>query len=200
MIKLFTAIIVLGTLMTNQTQATENLSKATFAGGCFWCMEKPYDQLNGVKNVVSGYTGGHIKNPTYKQVSGGSSGHVEAIQITYDASLVSFEKLLEVFWVNIDPTVENRQFCDVGEQYRSEVFYHDDVQKKAAEESVRNLVKKGFTIKTKIVKAETFYAAEDYHQDYYIKNPIRYKYYRYSCGRDNRLDDLWGKNRLYPKD
>lgn len=197
--KILTAIIALGYLTMNQANAETKLSKATFAGGCFWCMEKPFDQLEGVTNVISGYTGGHIKNPTYKQVSSGTSGHVEVIQVTYNPALVSFEKLLETYWVNIDPTVENRQFCDIGEQYRSEIFYHDQNQKKLADLSKENLIKQGVNIKTKIVKASTFYDAEDYHQNYYTTNPIRYKYYRYSCGRDKRLDDIWGKERLYPK-
>jgi len=201
--KLYALFLTIALIMTHQAQAqdkTQNkLALATFAGGCFWCMEKPFDQQKGVIDVISGYTAGNIINPTYKQVSSGKSGHVESIQVTYDPTIVGFEKLLEIYWVNVDPTVENKQFCDEGEQYRSEVFYHDDKQKYLAEKSKENLIKHGIQVKTKIVKATPFYPAEDYHQNYYIKNPIRYNYYRYSCGRDNRLDEIWGEERLYPK-
>tara|TARA_R110000868_G_scaffold190862_1_gene434767 strand:+ start:66442 stop:67056 length:615 start_codon:yes stop_codon:yes gene_type:complete len=201
--KIFTTLLTAGAILMNATQTQAQdlaTAKATFAGGCFWCMEKPYDQKNGVIDVVSGYINGHIENPTYKQVSSGKSGHVEAIQVTYNPSIVSYEELLKIYWVNIDPTVINRQFCDVGEQYRSEIFYHDENQKQLAEASKADLIAKGYKVETKIVKAETFYNAEDYHQDYYTKNPLRYKYYRYSCGRDARLDELWGEARTYPAD
>jgi len=198
--KLFAAIltITMVAVMTN-AKAETKLSKAIFAGGCFWCMEKPFDHLEGVVDVYSGYSGGQSENPTYKEVSSGRSGHVEVVQVTYDPDVVSYEQLLEVYWVNIDPTVKNRQFCDVGPQYRSEIFVNNDAERKAAEKSKQNLINKGFTVTTQITKAGPFYAAEEYHQNYYQKNPVRYKYYRYSCGRDNRLDDLWGKKRLYPK-
>ncbi|MCG6870961.1 MAG: peptide-methionine (S)-S-oxide reductase MsrA [Gammaproteobacteria bacterium] len=168
---------------------------ATFAGGCFWCMEPPYDKLDGVLSTTSGYTGGQLENPTYKQVSHGGTGHAEAVQIEYDPSRVSYEKLLEVFWHNIDPTTANRQFCDSGNQYRSAIFYHDAEQERLARASLAELQKnKPFSgkIVTQIVAAERFYVAEDYHQDYYKKNPLRYKYYRYACGRDKRLEQLWG--------
>jgi len=171
-------------------------AKATFAGGCFWCMEPPYDKLPGVISTVSGYMGGQVKNPTYEQVSTGRTGHTEVVQVEYDPSKVTYEKLLEVFWANIDPTVKNAQFCDHGSQYRSGVFFHDEAQRKAAEASKVALDKsKPFKqpIVTEITKAGEFYRAEDYHQDYYQKNPVRYKLYRNGCGRDARLKELWGK-------
>lgn len=169
---------------------------ATFAGGCFWCMEPPFDQIKGVKSTVSGYTGGQKEDPTYEEVSSGTTGHTEALQVTYDPSQVSYEKLLEVFWKNIDPTDPNGQFCDKGNQYRSAIFYHDEEQKRLAESSKEKLVKSGQLKKpivTEITAFKKFYPAEDYHQDYYRKNPIRYKYYRYACGRDKRLKKLWGE-------
>jgi peptide-methionine (S)-S-oxide reductase len=168
---------------------------ATFAGGCFWCMEPPFDKLAGVLSTTSGYTGGKLKNPTYKEVSAGGTGHTEAIQIEYDPRLISYEELLAVFWRNIDPTVADRQFCDRGSQYRSGIFYHDEAQRVAAESSRAALERtKPFPepILTEIVAFEVFYPAESYHQDYYLKNPLRYKYYRSGCGRDRRLDELWG--------
>lgn len=171
-------------------------TKATLAGGCFWCMEAPFDKLPGVISTTSGYIGGNVKNPTYEQVSTGRTGHTEAVQVVYDPAKVSYEKLLEVFWANIDPTVKNAQFCDHGSQYRSGIFYHDDAQRKAAEASRAALDKnKPFKqpIVTEITRAAEFYAAEDYHQDYYMKNPVRYKLYRNGCGRDARLKELWGK-------
>lgn len=171
------------------------LEKATFAGGCFWCMESPFDRLEGVISVTAGYTGGQKKNPTYEEVSAGGTGHAESVQIVYDPARIGYAKLLDVFWHNIDPTVRDRQFCDVGTQYRSAIFYHSPGQKRFAEESKRLLEKtKPFTapIMTEIVPASEFYPAEDYHQHYYKKNPIRYKFYRQGCGRDRRLNELWG--------
>lgn len=171
-------------------------SKATFAGGCFWCMEPPFDKLDGVISTTSGYTGGHQQDPTYKEVSRGGTGHTEAVQIVYDPKRVSYAELLDVYWHNIDPTDAHGQFCDKGSQYRSEIFYHDNEQKQLAAQSKTALIElKPFTgdVVTGITPATAFYPAEDYHQDYYIKNPIRYKYYRYGCGRDNRLEDLWGE-------
>ena len=168
---------------------------ATFAGGCFWCMEPPYDKLPGVVSTVSGYIGGSKANPTYQEVTTGTTGHTEAVQVVYDPKKVTYEKLLDVFWHNVDPTVKDRQFCDAGSQYRTGIFYHDQAQRQAAEASLAALEKsKPFkeAIVTPIQMAGTFYAAEDYHQDYYEKNPIRYKFYRTSCGRDARLEELWG--------
>ena len=168
---------------------------AIFAGGCFWCMEPPYDKLDGVISTTSGYSGGKTKNPSYNEVSNGGTGHAEVVRITFDPRKISYTELLEVFWRNIDPTVRDRQFCDIGSQYRSAIFYLDDTQKKEAEDSLRRLEKSKLfagPIMTEITRATEFYPAEEYHQDYYRKNPIRYKYYRYSCGRDERLHELWG--------
>lgn len=169
---------------------------ATFAGGCFWCMEPPFDKLDGVISTTSGYTGGHQENPTYKQVSAGTTGHAEAVQVRYESGKITYEELLAVFWKNIDPTAADRQFCDHGSQYRSGIFYHDVEQKKLAEASRRALMaSKPFTepVVTEISKASAFYPAEDYHQNYYQNNPFHYKYYRLACGRDDRLKKLWGK-------
>ena len=160
-------------------------------------MEPPYDKLPGVVSTISGYAGGTKKNPTYEQVSMGITGHAEVVQVTYDPKLVSYAKLLEVFWRNIDPTTPNRQFCDAGSQYRTAIFYHNEEQKRLAEQSKAALEKsKPFTapIVTEIKPVGEFYPAEDYHQDFYQKNPLRYKYYRYGCGRDQRLEQLWGKS------
>lgn len=168
---------------------------AVFAGGCFWCMEPPFDKLEGVLSTTSGYTGGTVKNPTYKQVSAGGTGHAEAVKIVYDPAKISYSELLDVFWKNIDPTTPDRQFCDRGSQYRSAIFYLDEEQKKLAEASRDALEKnKPFdgSIVTTIEAGSTFYPAEEYHQDYYTRNPYRYKFYRYSCGRDQRLEELWG--------
>ena len=190
---LLSAFIVAVALQTAaNAQPTET---ATFAGGCFWCMEPPFDKLEGVISTTSGYTGGHQANPTYKQVSAGKTGHTEAVQVEYDPEKISYEELLAVFWKNIDPTTADRQFCDAGSQYRSGIFYHNDAQKAAAEQSLRKLKQnKPFAepVVTEITAAGEFYPAEDYHQDYYLKNPFRYKYYRFACGRDKRLEMLWG--------
>ncbi len=177
---------------TDKTTAT-----AIFAGGCFWCMVHPFDELPGVTSVTSGYTGGHKPNPTYHEVSAGDTGHVEAVQIVYDPKKIRYEKLLDVFWVNVDPLDSGGQFCDRGNTYTSAIFYQNEEQKKLAEQSKAAIEKKlGKTVVTAIRPAAAFYPAEDYHQDYYKKNPLRYKYYRYSCGRDQRLEQLWGgKNR-----
>ena len=169
---------------------------ATFAGGCFWCMEPPYDKLPGVLSTTSGYMGGTRKSPTYEEVSSGATGHTEVVQVLYDPSKVSYEKLLDVFWVNVDPTVNDRQFCDVGSQYRTAIFVHSPDQRKAAEASKAALEKsRPFrdAIVTPVVDAGEFWPAEDYHQDYYQKNPVRYAYYRTGCGRDARLKQLWGE-------
>jgi peptide-methionine (S)-S-oxide reductase len=175
--------------------ARKGLAKATFAGGCFWCMEPPYDKLDGVVSTTAGYTGGKKKNPTYEEVSAGRTGHAEALQVVYDPSKVSYAKLLEVFWHNVDPLTPDAQFCDHGNQYRTAIFAHDAEQKRLAEESKAQVQKKFLERKvvTEIVAASTFYPAEEYHQDYYEKNPIRYKLYRTSCGRDALLEEVWGK-------
>ncbi|MDG1820154.1 MAG: peptide-methionine (S)-S-oxide reductase MsrA [Porticoccaceae bacterium] len=177
------------------TSYAENQT-ATFAGGCFWCSESDFEKLDGVISATSGYIGGHLKNPSYKQVSAGKTGHTEGIQIIFDSSLTSYESLLEYFWKSIDPIDDGGQFCDRGQQYRSEIFYHSEAQKLAAEKSRQMLAETanlGAPIATKITAASTFYPAEDYHQDYYLKNPVRYNYYRWGCGRDKRLEQLWGK-------
>ncbi|MFL5344693.1 MAG: peptide-methionine (S)-S-oxide reductase MsrA [Hyalangium sp.] len=171
------------------------LATATFAGGCFWCMEGPFDKLPGVISTTSGYTGGTKVNPTYEEVSSGTTGHAESVQVVFDPSKVTYSQLLEVFWHNVDPLTSNAQFCDHGTQYRSVIFYHDAEQQRLAEESKRQLEASGRfkqPIVTQIVPASTFYPAEDYHQDYYLKNPVRYRYYRFGCGRDARLKELWG--------
>ena len=178
-----------------KSMAGPRVAVATFAGGCFWCMEPPFDRLDGVVSTISGYTGGTVANPTYEQVSGGRTGHTEAVQVTYDPSRITYEKLLEVFWLNIDPTVRDRQFCDIGSQYRAAIFVHDAQQRRLAEASKAALERdKPFrgAIVTEIADAPAFYPAEEYHQDYYRKNPVRYRYYRTGCGRDARLKELWG--------
>ena len=168
---------------------------ATFAGGCFWCEEEAFEEVPGVTSVVSGYTGGGKVDPTYEEVSAGGTGHAEAVEVHFDPAKVSYEQLLTTFWHNTDPLDTGGQFCDRGDQYRSEIFYHDDRQRMQAEQSLQDLRKSsrfGQPIATRIAPASTFYPAEDYHQDYYKKNPVRYKYYRWSCGRDQRLEELWG--------
>ncbi len=168
---------------------------ATFAGGCFWCMEHPFDQLSGVISVTSGYTGGHTEHPSYEEVSAGGTGHAESVEIIYDPTKVTYQQLLAVFWHNIDPLTRDAQFCDHGSQYRSAIFYHDSTQRRLAEESERQLEtagRFGQSIVTEIVAATPFYPAEEYHQHYYRKNPIRYNFYRWNCGRDRRLRELWG--------
>lgn len=168
---------------------------AIFAGGCFWCMEPPFDALDGVLSTTSGYIGGDTSKPSYKQVSAGGSGHAEAVRVIYDPTKISYAALLDVYWRNIDPLAVGRQFCDIGDQYRSAIFAHDDEQEKlarASREAIASSGKLEGRIVTEIVKGGEFWPAEEYHQDYYQKNPVRYKYYRYSCGRDRRLAEIWG--------
>lgn len=191
-------VTIFGSVTMAHTQtnkaASNKLEKATFAGGCFWCMEPPFEKLDGVKAVISGYTGGTKVNPTYEEVSSGITGHIESIEISYDPSVVTYEKLLDVFWKNIDPTDAGGQFVDRGSQYRSAIFYHTQEQKRAAEASKQRLSKLGvFTkpIVTEILPSGIFYKAEDYHQDYYKINPIRYKFYRFNSGRDKFLEKVW---------
>ena len=170
------------------------LVKATFAGGCFWCMEPPFDAVPGVAATISGYMGGQKKNPTYEEVSAGVTGHAEVVQILYDPAKVTYAELLEVFWRNIDPLAANRQFCDAGTQYRSAIFFHDESQRRLAEQSrVEKAKRFREPIVTQIVAASDFTRAEEYHQDFYKKSPVRYKSYRFGCGRDRRLAELWGK-------
>ena len=171
-------------------------AKAIFAGGCFWCVEADFDKVQGVLSTTSGYIGGNVANPTYQQVAGKSTGHAEAVEIVFDPSKVSYAALLEYFWRTIDPTTKDRQFCDAGSPYRTAIFALDSEQLKAGQASLAALEKsKPFSepIVTQITPASAFYLAEDYHQDYYKKNPVRYQYYRAGCGRDVRLKQLWGK-------
>jgi peptide-methionine (S)-S-oxide reductase len=169
-----------------------DLATATFAGGCFWCMQPPFDAVKGVVSTTAGYTGGHLKNPTYEQVSAGGTGHAESVRVVFDPKQVTYRELLQVFWHNVDPTTPDRQFCDVGHQYRTAIFFHDDDQRREAEASRDALAReRGWKIATEIVAATEFYPAEEYHQAYYRKNPLRYKFYRYNCGRDRRLKELY---------
>lgn len=188
------AFLVLG--VAPGAQEEPELATATFAGGCFWCMEPPFDKLDGVVSTTSGYTGGNVDNPSYEEVSSGTTGHTEAVEIVYDPAKVSYEKLLEVFWVNIDPTDAKGQFCDRGSQYRSGIFYHSDEQRQLAEASKKKIDVSGRlskTVVTEVTEASAFYRAEEYHQDYYQRHAFRYKLYRRGCGRDRVLEKLWGE-------
>ena len=182
--------------------APTGLEKATFAGGCFWCMETPFHGLSGVTSATSGYTGGTVVDASYEQVSEGGTGHAESVEVVFDPKKISYAKLLEIFWANIDPTVANRQFCDHGNQYRSAIFTHTPEQAAAAAASKANWQADprfaGRTIYTEITPASAFYAAEEYHQNYAQKNPVRYKYYRWNCGRDQRLEEIWGSAPAHP--
>ena len=177
-----------------QTAPAPGKAVAIFAAGCFWCVESDFDKVDGVTSTTSGYTGGKEANPTYNQVSAGATGHTEAVEISYDPSKVSYQKLLDHFWRNVDPFAKDRQFCDSGKQYRSAIFYRNEDEKRLAEES-KKAVEAKFSkkVETEIVPASAFTAAEDYHQDFYLKNPAKYKFYRWNCGRDQRLEQLWGK-------
>lgn len=194
LLTLLLVMICCGGLISLASAAGSQLKVATFAGGCFWCMEPPFDALPGVISTTSGYTGGTTVNPSYEQVSAGGTGHAEAVQVTYDAQRISYGQLLEVYWRNIDPLAKDRQFCDVGRQYRSAIFYHTPAERDQAEATKLALERqRGWRVVTEIVAAGPFYPAEAYHQDYYRKNPLRYKFYRNGCGRDRRLEELWGK-------
>lgn len=194
-LRLFILLLILLAPVIAAASGTAH-EKATFAGGCFWCMEHPFDALTGVISVTSGYTGGETKNPTYEEVSAGGTGHAESVQIVFDPARISYEKLLAVYWHNVDPTAKDRQFCDSGHQYRSAIFYHSEEQHRRAAQSRDALEKSKLLRKpivTEITPAATFYRAEEYHQHYYKKNPLRYTFYRSSCGRDRQLKELWGK-------
>jgi len=172
-------------------------AKAYFAGGCFWCMEEAFEKVNGVIDTVSGYMGGTVKNPTYEQVSAGQTGHAESVEVRYDPSKVTYTQLVEAFWQNVDPVTPDAQFCDHGNQYRAAIFYQGEDEKRLAEESKRAIEQsKRFStpIVTQVVPASEFYPAEEYHQDFYKKNPVRYKFYKFTCGRAQRLESLWGKS------
>jgi len=180
------------------TPSNNSLATATFAGGCFWCMEGPFEKVNGVKEVISGYTGGFKENPTYKEVSSGTTGHREAVLVTYDPNVISYNTLLNIFWKQINPTDAGGQFVDRGMQYTSAIYYKDDEQKVLAETSKQALADSGrydTPLVTEILPTSIFYPAEDYHQDYYKKNPTKYHFYRYNSGRDQFLDKVWGNER-----
>jgi len=190
------ALVSLGMVLGGQQAvAADNPATAVFAGGCFWCTESDFEKVPGVLAAESGYTGGRKANPTYEQVSDGGTGHTEAVRVTYDPARVNYAQLVEYFWHTIDPTVKDRQFCDVGSQYRSAIFWQTDEERAIAEKSRDALLASGRfkEVHTEIEKASVFYPAEEYHQDYYKKNPIRYGYYRHGCGRDDRLKELWGQ-------
>lgn len=190
--------VIMAQDMTGPATPSNNHETAIFAGGCFWCVESDFDKIPGVIETVSGYTGGHKLNPTYEEVSAGGTGHAEAVQVVYDPEKVSYKELVDKFWRTIDPTTPDRQFCDSGSQYRTAIFYANPQQKIIAEQSKMALEKtKPFKapLVTEITQATVFYAAEDYHQNFYKKNPLRYNYYRLACGRDQRLEQLWGKER-----
>ncbi len=194
-IGLIVCMILAHVPLADTTAATPN-AKAYFAGGCFWCMEEAFEKVEGVVTVVSGYMGGTVANPSYEEVSAGRTGHAESVEVIYDSTKVTYQKLLDAFWHNVDPLTPNAQFCDHGTQYRSAIFYSSEEEKRQAEESkaaIEQAKKFPAPIVTQLVPAATFYPAEDYHQDYYKKNPLRYKYYKYGCGRANRLETLWGK-------
>jgi peptide-methionine (S)-S-oxide reductase len=187
-------LFTLAALLLTRGAAAEGSATAIFAGGCFWCVEADFEKLPGVVKAESGYIGGKVPNPTYEEVSGGRTGHAEAVRVWYDPQQVTYDRLLDFFWRHIDPTVKDRQFCDVGSQYRSAIFYENDAQRAAAEASKAALEKSGRLprVYTEIAPAGTFYLAEEYHQDYYKKNPVRYRYYRTGCGRDARVAEVWG--------
>jgi len=191
----FSALAITLLLCVVSAPAKDRYKTATFAGGCFWCMEPSFDKIDGVISTTSGYTGGEEKNPSYKEVASGFTGHAESLRIIYDPERIDYRKLLQVFWHNIDPVAVDRQFCDTGKQYRSAIFYHDEEQHLLAEASRLELDSSELfrkNIATQVVAAGDFWPAEEYHQDYYKKNPVRYKFYRFTCGRDKRLKEIWG--------
>ena len=181
---------------TDQAAADSTPGKAYFAGGCFWCMEEVFEKVDGVLSATSGYMGGTVSNPTYEEVSAGRTGHAESVEVVYDPAKVSYQKLLDAFWRNVDPITPNAQFCDHGNQYRSAIFFQTDEEKRASDSSKQTIEQsKRFKepIVTQIVMASRFFPAEEYHQGFYKKNPVRYKFYKYNCGRAQRLEELWGK-------
>lgn len=195
-IKTVLAIWVTATLAWATPLSAETIAKATFAGGCFWCMEEAFDQVEGVTETVSGYANGHVENPSYREVTAGGTGHVEALRVTFDRSRVSYEDLLETFWANVDPLDDGGQFCDRGPSYTTGIFYHTEAQRRLAEQSRQRLAEQyelGSEIVTPIEPLESFYPAEEYHQDYHRKNTVRYNYYVWRCGRHDRLEALWGE-------
>jgi peptide-methionine (S)-S-oxide reductase len=196
LLSLVFALALAGTAHAQSTAPKPGQAVATFAGGCFWCVESDFDHVKGVLSTTSGYTGGHVKNPTYHQVSAGGTGHAESVEIVYDPSKVTYAQLLNHFWHTVDPTVKDRQFCDVGHQYRTAIFVHNDEQRKLAEASKKKVeAELKVPIYTEIVAAGPFYKAEGYHQDYYKKSPVQYKFYRWNCGRDQRIKQIWGAHK-----
>ena len=196
---MFSRVLMLALFLLGSSHILAATEKAIFAGGCFWCMEPPFDKLEGVITTVSGYTGGQGKNPTYREVSSGKTGHFEAVEVTYDPEKVNYKTLLRTFWTNIDPLNAKGQFCDRGSQYLTAIFYLNEEQMNAALEAKKALIDSNLfdeTITTQVMAASTFYPAEEYHQDYYTKNPLKYHYYRNGCGRDIRLKQLWRKVEL----
>jgi len=203
---LFTPFIALTMLLSSTVQAEDLAKKASvtdqiesiiLAGGCFWCIESDYEKLDGIISVVSGYSGGTSVNPTYKEVSSGNSGHIEVVEVTYNPQQISLDEILDFFWRHIDPTRNDGQFCDRGPQYRPAIFYKDETEREAILKSaahIENIKPFKAPLKVEFIQSSKFYPAEDYHQDYYKKNPLRYNYYRYSCGRDARVEELWGKD------
>jgi peptide-methionine (S)-S-oxide reductase len=187
-------VLLLNFWVLGQAMEPRQTERAIFASGCFWCTQHDFDHVNGVIATKAGYTGGNEVNPTYEEVSSGRTGHVEAVEVTYDPAQVSYQQLLVVYWHNVDPTRNDGQFCDFGAQYRPVIFYHDETQRTLAERSKQALIEENRIkpIVVEILPEKTFYPAEEYHQEYYRKNPIRYKFYRYNCGRDRRLKQLWG--------
>jgi peptide-methionine (S)-S-oxide reductase len=190
--KLIPIALLLSLFGLSSAAAAPPLAKATFAGGCFWCMVHPFDSVKGVVKVTSGYTGGTTRNPTYEEVSSGRTGHRESVQVLYDPRQVRYQQLLDIYWRNVDPTNREGQFCDYGEQYKSAIYYHDAEQKQLAEQSKKAVEAKLQRVYTDILPASDFWPAEEYHQNYYKKNPVRYKFYRFNCGRDQKLESLWG--------
>lgn len=191
---LLSSLMLLAQSFALQAAEPVKSASAIFAGGCFWCVEADFEKLAGVLSAESGYTGGARLQPSYEQVSAGTTGHAEAVRVVYDPSKISYNQLLDYFWHHVDPTVKNRQFCDIGSQYRTAIYWQSEVERKAAEASRDALLKSGklTQIHTEIVAASAFYPAEEYHQDYYRKNPLRYSFYRHNCGRDARLQQIWG--------
>ncbi|ESA37532.1 peptide methionine sulfoxide reductase [Leptolyngbya sp. Heron Island J] len=189
------SLLIGGLWCLGASAALAATAQATFAGGCFWCMEHPFDELQGVIETTSGYMGGTVEKPSYRQVSSGTTGHAEVVQVEYDPDIVSYETLMNTFWHNVDPLDGMGQFCDKGSQYRSIVFYHNDTQRQLAETSKQTIGNQfNQSIVTDILSAATFYPAEDYHQNYYQTHPARYRLYRFGCGRDQRLAELWGNS------
>jgi peptide-methionine (S)-S-oxide reductase len=190
---LIAGILALSTAIATTAASSQQLATAIFAGGCFWCVESDFDHVPGVVKTISGFTGGRTKNPTYKQVTYGDTGHREAVEITYDPSKVSYETLLNVFWHSVDPTDGGGQFCDRGVSYRSAIFVRSDAERRLAEATKQQVMKDlDQKVATTVEAASDFYPAEDYHQDYYTKNPLRYKFYRWNCNRNQRVEEVWG--------